>query len=181
MQASRNGRTCFERPNARLACQTPDRAAPGCAQARLVMASDAARRLLAAPKRTMRTAKQTLENCQENLQTLGTLLQQTVATNLPAGVSRPDGHARADAPEPVRPHLTPVAPCASSGLRLTVCRAGRWSMHGWQRAPRLPVPLLSSGSCRRCAEPGRVARAAQRPVQGSGGGCLYEESLYGCA
>ena len=66
------------------------------------MASDAARKLLAAPKRTMRTAKQTLENCQENLQTLGNLLQQTVATNLPAAVSRPDLAGHTDAPEPVR-------------------------------------------------------------------------------
>ena len=67
------------------------------------MASDAARRLMAAPKRTMRTAKQALENCQENLQTLGSLLQQTVATNLPAAVSRPDLPGHAPAPEPVRP------------------------------------------------------------------------------
>jgi hypothetical protein len=53
-------------------------------QARVVMTSDAARKLLAAPKRTIRTAKQTLENCQENLQTLGNLLQQTVVANLAA-------------------------------------------------------------------------------------------------
>ncbi len=46
------------------------------------MSSDAARKLLAAPKRTIRTAKQTLENCQENLQSLGNLLQQTMAANL---------------------------------------------------------------------------------------------------
>lgn len=51
-------------------------------QARIVVSSDAARKLLAAPKRTIRTAKQTLENCQENLQSLGNLLQQTMAANL---------------------------------------------------------------------------------------------------
>lgn len=51
-------------------------------QARMMVSSDAARKLLAAPKRTIRTAKQTLENCQENLQTLGNLLQQTMAANL---------------------------------------------------------------------------------------------------
>ncbi len=48
----------------------------------MVVSSDAARKLLAAPKRTIRTAKQTLENCQENLQSLGNLLQQTMAANL---------------------------------------------------------------------------------------------------
>ena len=32
-----------------------------------------------APKQSLRTAKQTLENCQENLQTLGDLLHKTVA------------------------------------------------------------------------------------------------------
>ena len=79
------------------------------------MASDTARKLMAAPKRTMRTAKQTLENCQENLQTLGNLLQQTVATNLPAGVSRPGLHPHVDTPEPVRPHHPLCCPLASSG------------------------------------------------------------------
>ncbi len=35
--------------------------------------------MLNAPKESLKTAKQTLENCQENLQTLGNLLHKTVA------------------------------------------------------------------------------------------------------
>ena len=55
-----------------------------------MMSSDAARRLLSAPKRSIRTAKQTLENCQENLQTLGSLLQKSVAADAaPAAASMP--------------------------------------------------------------------------------------------
>ena len=48
------------------------------AQAR-ILHSDTARKVLNAPKESLRTAKQTLENCQENLQTLGNLLHKTVA------------------------------------------------------------------------------------------------------
>jgi len=47
------------------------------AQAR-ILHSDTARKVLNAPKESLRTAKQTLENCQENLQTLGNLLHKTV-------------------------------------------------------------------------------------------------------
>ena len=47
-------------------------------QARIFQ-SNAARRVLNAPKESLKTAKQTLENCQENLQTLGNLLHKTVA------------------------------------------------------------------------------------------------------
>lgn len=47
-------------------------------QARLFQ-SNAARRVLSAPKQSLKTAKQTLENCQDNLQTLGNLLHKTVA------------------------------------------------------------------------------------------------------
>lgn len=54
-----------------------------------MMSSDAARRLLAAPKRSIRTAKQTLENCQENLQTLGSLLHKSVAADAPAAATSP--------------------------------------------------------------------------------------------
>lgn len=47
-------------------------------QARIFQ-SDTARRVLNAPKESLKTAKQTLENCQENLQTLSNLLHKTVA------------------------------------------------------------------------------------------------------
>ena len=53
--------------------------------------------MLNAPKKSLKTAKQTLENCQENLQTLGDLLHKTVAqsqsvhiqTRLPAPEAEP--------------------------------------------------------------------------------------------
>ena len=43
------------------------------------MQSDTARKVLNAPKESFKTAKQTLENCQDNLQTLGNLLHKSVA------------------------------------------------------------------------------------------------------
>ena len=49
-----------------------------CVQARLLQ-SDTARKVLNAPKESFKTAKQTLENCQDNLQTLGNLLHKSVA------------------------------------------------------------------------------------------------------
>ncbi|CAL8463148.1 g2682 [Coccomyxa elongata] len=76
-------------------------------QARMVVSSDAARKLLAAPKRTIRTAKQTLENCQENLQSLGNLLQQTMAANL-AVISRQPTQ-EPDLAKPVGSHNTNFA------------------------------------------------------------------------
>lgn len=77
------GLSCFQTSQAFPVHIVPDKELPTVVwQARVVMSSDAARKLLAAPKRTIRTAKQTLENCQENLQTLGNLLQQTVAANM---------------------------------------------------------------------------------------------------
>ena len=58
-------------------------------QARIFQ-SNAARRVLNAPKESLKTAKQTLENCQENLQTLGNLLAQDCGSG--SERAHPDAH-----------------------------------------------------------------------------------------
>ena len=74
-------------------------------QARLLQ-SDTARKVLNAPKESFKTAKQTLENCQDNLQTLGNLLHKSVAQAQSVHIQ-----TRMVAPEAEQVHYCPYGLC----------------------------------------------------------------------
>ena len=78
-------------------------------QARLLQ-SDTARKVLNAPKESFKTAKQTLENCQDNLQTLGNLLHKSVAQAQSVHIQ-----TRMVAPEAEQVHC--CASCALQGYQ----------------------------------------------------------------
>ena len=84
-------------------------------QARIFQ-SDAARKVLNAPKQSLRSAKQTLENCQENLQTLGDLLHKTVVQSQSVHIQ-----TRIPIPEaePVSPPIRTWHAVKFSGLRVS--------------------------------------------------------------
>ena len=93
-----------------------------------IFQSDTARKVLNAPKQSLRSAKQTLENCQENLQTLGDLLHKTVAQSQSV-------HIQSRIPTP---EAEPVSPLIVSSHTIPCCDASTESLSslGFDLQPR---------------------------------------------